>query len=47
LEEGAAPAEIDSAAVDFGFPMGPLELIDTSGLDILVESHRVLAAGRW
>ena len=44
LEEGAAAAEIDTAAVEFGFPMGPLQLIDMSGLDILVSAHRVLAA---
>ena len=37
LEEGAAAPEIDSAAVEFGFPMGPLVLIDMSGLDILVQ----------
>ncbi len=42
LEEGAAVPEIDSAAVDFGFPMGPLALIDMSGLDILVHAQRGL-----
>jgi len=43
LEEGAAAPEIDGAAVDFGFPMGPLALIDMSGLDILVHAQRGLA----
>jgi 3-hydroxyacyl-CoA dehydrogenase len=43
LEEGAAAPEIDNAAVDFGFPMGPLALIDMSGLDILVHAQRGLA----
>lgn len=43
LEEGAAAPEIDGAAVDFGFPMGPLALIDMSGLDILVHAHGALA----
>jgi 3-hydroxyacyl-CoA dehydrogenase len=42
LEEGAEPAAIDQAMVDFGFPMGPLVLIDMTGLDILAETHRVL-----
>ena len=31
LEEGVSPAEIDRAMVDFGFAMGPLQLIDMSG----------------
>lgn len=42
LEEGATAAAIDAAAVDFGFPMGPLALIDMAGLDILVHAHNVL-----
>ena len=32
--EGIPGAAIDRAAVDFGMPMGPIELIDTVGLDI-------------
>ncbi len=42
LEEGASEPEIDAAAVEFGFPMGPLALIDMAGLDILVHAQRVL-----
>jgi len=42
LEEGATAPEIDAAAVEFGFPMGPLALIDMAGLDILVHAQRVL-----
>lgn len=34
LSEGVAGAQIDKAAVDFGMPMGPVELADTVGLDI-------------
>ncbi|MBL7003359.1 MAG: enoyl-CoA hydratase/isomerase family protein [Gammaproteobacteria bacterium] len=34
VEEGVAPEAIDKAATDFGMPMGPIELIDTVGLDI-------------
>ena len=35
LEDGAAPAAIDAAMVEFGFPMGPLALADMAGLDVL------------
>lgn len=35
-EEGASPAMIDEAMTAFGFPMGPLTLIDMTGIDILV-----------
>jgi 3-hydroxyacyl-CoA dehydrogenase / enoyl-CoA hydratase / 3-hydroxybutyryl-CoA epimerase len=34
LAEGVPPHIIDKAAVDFGMPMGPIELADTVGLDI-------------
>lgn len=34
LQEGISPEVIDDAAVKFGMPMGPIELIDTIGLDI-------------
>ncbi len=44
LEEGAEAATIDRVAVDFGFPMGPLALMDMTGLDILTLSQRVLAS---
>ena len=33
-EEGVPTAAIDKAALDFGMPMGPIELADTVGLDI-------------
>jgi 3-hydroxyacyl-CoA dehydrogenase/enoyl-CoA hydratase/3-hydroxybutyryl-CoA epimerase len=33
-EEGVAIEAIDKAALDFGMPMGPVELADTVGLDI-------------
>lgn len=42
LEEGADAATIDAAMVQFGFPMGPLVLIDMAGIDILADAHRVL-----
>jgi 3-hydroxyacyl-CoA dehydrogenase / enoyl-CoA hydratase / 3-hydroxybutyryl-CoA epimerase len=34
LEEGVQPNEIDKAAIDFGMPMGPIELADRVGLDV-------------
>ena len=34
LEEGIPAAVIDRAAMDFGMPMGPIELADTVGLDV-------------
>jgi 3-hydroxyacyl-CoA dehydrogenase/enoyl-CoA hydratase/3-hydroxybutyryl-CoA epimerase len=36
LQEGLTPEAIDKAAVDFGMPVGPLELADSVGLDILL-----------
>lgn len=43
LEEGAEPRAIDDAMLRFGFPMGPMVLIDMAGLDILVDAQAVLA----
>ena len=34
LDEGAAVDEIDRALVEFGFPVGPLQLLDEVGIDI-------------
>jgi 3-hydroxyacyl-CoA dehydrogenase/enoyl-CoA hydratase/3-hydroxybutyryl-CoA epimerase len=41
--EGLAPETVDRAALDFGMPMGPLELADTVGLDILLHVADVLS----
>lgn len=38
LEEGISGAIIDKAAVDFGMPMGPIELADTVGLDVCLNA---------
>jgi 3-hydroxyacyl-CoA dehydrogenase len=38
LEEGADAPAVDAAMVEFGFPMGPLAVIDAAGVDILVRS---------
>jgi len=34
VEAGASKEQIDAAAVAFGMPMGPIELMDTVGLDV-------------
>ena len=36
-------AHIDAAAVDFGMPMGPIELADTVGLDVCLHVGKILA----
>ena len=34
VEKGENPEQLDAAAVAFGMPMGPIELMDTVGLDV-------------
>jgi 3-hydroxyacyl-CoA dehydrogenase/enoyl-CoA hydratase/3-hydroxybutyryl-CoA epimerase len=41
--EGISPQVIDQAAVDFGMPMGPIELADTVGLDICLSVAEILS----
>lgn len=43
LQEGISAPVIDKAAVDFGMPMGPVELADTVGLDICLAALEKLA----
>ncbi|MCP4186357.1 MAG: crotonase [Gammaproteobacteria bacterium] len=43
-DEGIAPEAIDKAAVDFGMPMGPVELADTVGIDICHSVAKNLSA---
>ena len=40
-EQGVALPLIDKAAVDFGMPMGPVELADTVGLDVAASVAKV------
>jgi 3-hydroxyacyl-CoA dehydrogenase / enoyl-CoA hydratase / 3-hydroxybutyryl-CoA epimerase len=42
LTEGAAIEEIDSLAVRFGFPVGPVTLLDEVGLDVAVKVAGVM-----
>ncbi len=43
-EAGVPLSAIDRAAKDFGMPAGPIELIDTVGLDIALNVSKVLGA---
>lgn len=43
-QEGVPFAVIDRVAVDFGMPMGPIELADTVGLDVCLHVGRILAS---
>jgi 3-hydroxyacyl-CoA dehydrogenase/enoyl-CoA hydratase/3-hydroxybutyryl-CoA epimerase len=40
--EGVPAAEIDRQALEFGMPMGPIELADTVGLDICLHVAEIL-----
>lgn len=44
LEEGVAAERVDRAALDFGMPMGPVELADTVGLDICLAVAEKMAS---
>ncbi len=43
-QEGVPLAAIDRAAVDFGMPMGPIELTDVVGLDVAAHVGDIIAA---
>jgi len=45
VQEGVSPSAIDRAAEQFGMPMGPIELIDSIGLDVAIQVAEVLGAG--
>jgi len=42
VDEGISPETVDEAALAFGMPMGPMELIDTVGLDIAMAAGKQL-----
>ena len=44
LEDGASPVQVDRVFRTFGFPMGPFETNDLTGLDILVKGHAFIPA---
>lgn len=43
-EEGIALVHIDRAAEEFGMPMGPIELVDVVGLDVIASVSQVFLA---
>ena len=45
VDEGVSPETVDEAMLAFGMPMGPIELIDTVGLDIAMAAGKQLAGG--
>jgi 3-hydroxyacyl-CoA dehydrogenase/enoyl-CoA hydratase/3-hydroxybutyryl-CoA epimerase len=42
LAEGADVAELDQALVDFGFPVGPITLLDEVGIDVAAKVAKIL-----
>jgi 3-hydroxyacyl-CoA dehydrogenase/enoyl-CoA hydratase/3-hydroxybutyryl-CoA epimerase len=42
LVEGAAIEEIDRALVDFGFPVGPIVLLDEVGIDVAAKVAKIM-----
>ncbi len=45
LAEGAAIDELDAALVAFGYPVGPITLLDEVGIDVGAKVSRILHAG--
>lgn len=43
FSEGIPGRSIDKAALDFGMPMGPIELVDTVGLDVAASVGKIMA----
>jgi len=43
FSEGIPGRVIDKAALDFGMPMGPIELVDTVGLDVAASVGKIMA----
>ena len=42
LLEGATPSQVDKAFTDFGWPMGPFQMLDLAGLDISWRNRKSL-----
>jgi 3-hydroxyacyl-CoA dehydrogenase / enoyl-CoA hydratase / 3-hydroxybutyryl-CoA epimerase len=43
-QEGVSLSAIDTAAIDFGMPVGPIELADVVGLDVAKDVGEIIAA---
>jgi 3-hydroxyacyl-CoA dehydrogenase/enoyl-CoA hydratase/3-hydroxybutyryl-CoA epimerase len=44
VQEGVGLPDVDEAAVAFGMPIGPVELVDSVGLDVILHVSQVLGA---
>src|SRR6185503_11055380 len=42
VQEGASIEDVDRAMVDFGFPVGPITLLDEVGIDVGAKVAKVL-----
>ena len=42
VEEGVGVREIDRAMRDFGFPVGPITLLDEVGIDVGAKINKIL-----
>jgi 3-hydroxyacyl-CoA dehydrogenase/enoyl-CoA hydratase/3-hydroxybutyryl-CoA epimerase len=42
LDQGAAIDAVDKALVDFGFPVGPITLVDEVGLDVASKAGKIM-----
>ena len=45
VDDGISPETVDAAMLAFSMPMGPIELVDTVGLDIAMAAGQQLAGG--
>ena len=45
VDAGVSPETVDEAMLAFGMPLGPIELVDTVGLDIAMAAGKQLAGG--
>jgi 3-hydroxyacyl-CoA dehydrogenase/enoyl-CoA hydratase/3-hydroxybutyryl-CoA epimerase len=45
VDEGIPPETVDEAALEFGMPVGPIELADSVGLDICLAVGKMLGGG--
>jgi len=43
LDQGVAVDLVDKALVDFGFPVGPITLVDEVGLDVATKAGKIMA----
>jgi len=46
VDSGVTMAQVDRVAETFGMPMGPIELVDSVGLDVVLHSSRQLGNGQ-